>query len=337
MKKGLLLINLGTPAAPTKQAVKIYLKQFLSDPNVVSLPKFLWQPILNGIVLKTRPAKSAEAYAKIWTDRGSPLLVHAYDLAHKTELFLNHQSEDDWHVAVGMSYGCPCIRNGLQKLKAAGVEEISILPMYPQYSTATTKSVYADIQKLVDQGFDLPALKQIPPYYQHPDYITALADSISAYRAEHGSHAKLLLSYHGLPESYVKKGDPYQEQCNRTTELLVEQLGLQDDDYLMTFQSRFGAAKWLQPYTDVTLEKLAQNGTAEIDTVCPGFAADCLETLEEIAIQNAELYYEKGGRSLRYIPALNASEQHAQLMSNLALNTGIALDKNTIIKHARCT
>ena len=334
MKKGLLLINLGTPSAPTAEAVKRYLKQFLSDQHVVNLPKILWQPILNGIILKTRPKKSAEAYAKVWTKRGSPLLVHAYDVAEKVENVLNEKTDDDWSVSIGMSYGCPCIKNGMQKLKAMGCEEISILPLYPQYSTATTKSVYADIQDLLDQGVDLPELKQVPPYYAHPAYISALANSIKAHWNEHPKNEKLMFSYHGLPQSYVDKGDPYQEQCIKTTDLVIEELQLTDDEWIMTFQSRFGAAKWLQPYTDKTLEKLAQDGMRTIDTVCPGFAADCLETLEEIAIQNAELYHEHGGEKLDYIPALNASDQHADMLALLTLETGFELTKSKVSEHA---
>lgn len=334
MKKGLLLVNLGTPSAPTTEAVKRYLKQFLSDPHVVRLPRFLWLPLLNGIILKTRPAKSAEAYAKIWTKRGSPLLVHAYDVAEKVETRLNSQTQDEWHVSVGMSYGCPCIRNGLQKLKAAGVEEISILPLYPQYSTSTTKSVYADVQDLIEQGVELPTLKQIPPYYAHPEYISALANSINNYWQTNKKNKKLLLSYHGLPQSYVDKGDPYQDQCYKTTELLVKELGISEDEYIMTFQSRFGKAKWLTPYTDKTLEALAQAETDTIDTVCPGFASDCLETLEEIAIQNAELYYEQGGKELKYIPALNASDDHARLLALLTLETSQILESTKINEHA---
>ena len=334
MKKGLLLINLGTPSAPTPEAVKRYLKQFLSDPHVVNLPKIIWQPILNGIILKTRPKKSAAAYKKIWTKRGSPLLVHAYDLAEKVEKVLNEKTQDDWSVSVGMSYGCPCIKNGMQKLKAMGCEEISILPMYPQYSTATTKSVYADINDLLEQGMELPNLKQIPPYFSHPAYISALANSIKTHWNENAKNKKLMFSYHGLPQSYVDKGDPYQKQCVETTDLVVNELGLSDDEWVMTFQSRFGAAKWLQPYTDKTLEKLAQDGLDTIDTVCPGFAADCLETLEEIAIQNAELYHEYGGDKLSYIPALNASDQHAKVLVQLTLETGLELTKSKVSEHA---
>lgn len=334
MKKGLLLINLGTPAAPTKEAVKVYLKQFLSDQHVVNLPKFVWQPILNGIVLKTRPAKSAHAYEKVWTERGSPLLVHAYDVADKIEKHLNASTNDAWFVGVGMSYGCPCIRNGMQKLVSQGVSEINILPLYPQYSTATTKSVYADIQKLVEQGVSLPILKQVPPYYAHPEYIDALANSVNAHWETHGKR-KLMLSYHGLPQAYVKKGDPYADQCDETTKLLMDKLDLNNDEYVMTYQSRFGAQKWLQPYTDMTLQELAKNGQKEIDTICPGFAADCLETLEEIAIQNAELFQEAGGNHLNYIPALNASDEHAVMLANLTIHTAQALDKNNIAAHLR--
>lgn len=338
MKKGLLLINLGTPAAPTKEAVKIYLKQFLSDQHVVSLPKFIWQPILNGIVLKTRPAKSAHAYEKIWTKRGSPLLVHAYDVAGKVEVHLNqhtHNSDnDEWSVAVGMSYGCPCIRNGLQKLISFGAEEICILPLYPQYSTATTTSVYADIQKLAEQNVRLPTLKQVPPYYAHPEYIEALANSVKTFWQAHGKN-KLLLSFHGLPAVRTKKGDPYEKQCEETTRLLVNKLSLSADEFVMTYQSRFGAQKWLQPYTDVTLKELANQGDEIIDAICPGFAADCLETLEEIAIQNAEWFQQAGGNRLNYIPALNASEEHASLLANLTLTTAQALDKNNIAAHMR--
>jgi len=333
MKKGLLLVNLGTPAAPTASAVKTYLAQFLADPRVVSLPRFIWMPILKGIVLKTRPKKSAKAYAKIWSERGSPLLVHTSDLAKQTQLQLAQTSDDEWSVAIGMSYGCPCIRNGLQKLLLDDVEEISILPLYPQYSTATTASVYDAIGNIIKQGVSLPPLKQVPPYYQHPLYIDALANSVQAHWQQYGRNEKLLLSFHGLPQSYADKGDPYPEQCTQTAKLLSEKLELSENEWQLTYQSRFGAAKWLQPYTDKTLESLAKQGISRIDTVCPGFAADCLETLEEIALQNAEYYLENGGEQLNYIPALNASTAHAQLMARLAIDTATPLKQTDINTH----
>jgi len=332
MKKGLLLINLGTPAAPTKEAVKRYLKQFLSDQHVVNLPKFVWQPILNGIILKTRPAKSAHAYAQIWTERGSPLLVYAYDLAEKLEKTLNINEDDQWYVSVGMSYGCPCIRNGLQKLISLGVDEITILPLYPQYSTATTKSVYADIDNLIQQGLNVKSFNQIPPYYSDNHYINALAKSIESHWEEHGKNF-LMLSYHGLPQANIKRGDPYAEQCEKTTDLLVKKLNLNPDEFIMTYQSRFGAQKWLEPYTDKTLEKLAKDGLKNIDVVCPGFAADCLETLEEIAIQNAEIFTEMGGETLNYIPALNASDIHVSMFDSIIKNNAIHLPLDKINHH----
>ncbi|MGE5639405.1 MAG: ferrochelatase [Clostridia bacterium] len=274
-----LLVNLGTPSAPTPEAVRAYLREFLSDPRVVELPRFAWLPILHGIVLRTRPAKSAEKYRLVWTPEGSPLAVHT---ARQASLL---------SARYAMRYGAPSIGEVLRKMK-----DPLVVPLYPQYSKSTTESVIDVLPK---------GTRVVRDFHDDPGYVRALAASVRAHWAEHGRGELLLMSFHGLPQRAVDRGDPYQRQCLRTAELLAAALGLPPAGYRVTFQSRFGAAKWLQPYTEPTLIELARSGVRRIDVMCPGFVSDCLETLEEINIGAREAFLHAGGEAFRYIPCLN--------------------------------
>jgi ferrochelatase len=315
-KIAVLITNLGTPAAPTKKALRRYLKQFLSDTRVVEIPKLIWWPILNGIILNTRPAKSAKLYASIWTEQGSPLLV--YTLAQRdalTEKLQQHGQQ--LRVACAMRYGEPSIPSVLNELAAQGVEKILVLPLYPQYSSAATGSTYDAISAQLTTSRRVPALRFIDNYHDNPAYITACANQINQYWQQHGRAEKLILSFHGLPKVSADKGDPYYQQCLATTRLIAKELGLADSQYLPTFQSRFGKAEWLQPYTDKTLAELAAQGINSVDVFCPGFAADCLETLEEIQVENKQVFLTAGGQSYNYIAALNAGAEHIDALTSI--------------------
>ena len=303
-KIGILLTNLGTPEAPTEAAVRSYLAEFLSDPRIVPLPKVLWWPILHGIILRTRPKRSAHAYQKIWTAEGSPLLVITQRQAQALQKVLG----DDYVVAVGMRYGKPSLAEALAQLRAAQVSEIKVLPLYPQFSYATTQSTLDQLPK------DISA---ICCYYNEPIYIQALAESVQQHWQNHGRADVLLMSYHGLPQSSIKRGDPYYDHCLETSRLLAKALQLNKAQYRVTFQSRVGKQKWLQPYTDVTLRELPQQGVSSVQVICPGFSADCLETLEEIDMQNRAFFLEAGGQRFEYIPALNDAPAHVKLMQAL--------------------
>lgn len=312
-KIGILILNLGTPDAPTEEAVRPYLKEFLSDPYVVDYPRWLWMPILKGVILRVRPPKSARLYQKIWGEAGSPLLVTTEKIAARLA-----QRQPEWQLAVAMRYGNPNILHGLKTLAGAGVRHLVVLPLFPQYSTSTTETakqaVYAALESL-------PPFEQVTfvdDYHQHPAYIGALAESISQSWAQTGKPEKLIFSYHGVPERYVtRKGEPYQAQCLKTSELVAEQLGLSDKEYVVCFQSRFGPEKWLTPYTDEMLAALGGEGTRSLNAICPGFAADCLETLEEINIQGREVYETAGGEGFHYIPALNDRESHINALAEI--------------------
>jgi ferrochelatase len=269
---GVLLVNLGTPAAPTPQAVRAYLAEFLSDPRVVELPRWLWLPILHGIILRTRPARSAKKYASIWTAAGSPLALHT---ANQARLLA---AATGMHVDHAMRYGDPTIAAGLARLRAAGASRIVVLPLYPQYSRSTTESVRDVI------GPDATMIEQ---FHDHPAYVAALAAGVRRHWNAHGRGELLVMSFHGIPKRSVERGDPYEKQCGATARLLAQALGLKPEQWRLTFQSRFGAAEWLQPYTQPTLEMLARGGLRRVDVVCPGFVADCLETLEEIGMECA--------------------------------------------------
>ncbi len=314
---GVLVVNLGTPDAPTPDAVRRYLAEFLFDPRVVELPRPIWWLILHGYILRTRPARSAEAYEKIWTEQGSPLLLHTQDIAGAIHDKLSARLSGAVHVEVAMSYGSPSIATALQNMFDQCVRRIIVLPLYPQYSGTTTGSVFEAVTQSLSKRRWVPELHFVNHYHDSPGYISALAASIRDFWDLHGRGEKLLMSFHGVPKRTLISGDPYHCHCQKTARLVAETLELKDEEWLLTFQSRVGREEWLRPYTDETLQQWGRDGTGNIDVVCPGFAADCLETLEEIEMQNAELYAAAGGGELRYIRALNARDDHVAFLSRL--------------------
>lgn len=314
---GILVVNLGTPEAPTPAAVRRFLKQFLWDPRVIEYPRVLWWLILNLVILTVRPSRSAAAYRKIWTDKGSPLMIHSQEIASRLQRELSNHDSGAVHVELAMSYGNPSINDAFDRLLAKGARRILTLPLYPQYSGTTTASVYDAVARKMAKLRWLPETRFINNYHDAPDYIAALADSVRDDWAKHGRGDKLLLSFHGVPRSTLLKGDPYHCQCQKTGRLLAEALELGEDDWMLTFQSRVGREEWLRPYTDETIERLGNDGLSRLDVVCPGFATDCLETLEEIAMQNAEIFAKAGGESLHYIGCLNACDAHIAMLRHL--------------------
>ncbi len=314
---GILLTNLGTPAAPSAKALRPYLKQFLSDPRVVEVPRLLWWLILNGIILNVRPAKSAKAYASVWTEQGSPLESHTKAQAEALQTELNEQFDERLKVHWAMRYGSPSIAEVVQQMMDGGVRKLLVLPLYPQYSGATTASTFDALAADFTQRRWIPQLHFVSQYCDHPAYIGALSHSIQAHWQQHGKADKLIFSYHGVPLRYLHQGDPYHCQCLKTTRLVAERLELEDDQYMSTFQSRFGREQWLQPYTDESLKALPAQGIKKVQVICPGFSADCLETLEEIAVENRDYFLNSGGEQYQYIPALNASYEHIQMLSKL--------------------
>ncbi len=310
-KLGILLANLGTPQAPTSQAVKTFLSQFLHDQRVVDMSRWLWCPLLHGIILPTRSPKVAKLYQSIWMDEGSPLMVYSRRQRDKlAEL-------SQWPVELGMTYGEPSLLEGVRKLQQQGVEQIVVLPLYPQYSATTTAAVFDGLAKALRQLPVVPELHFIRDYHDHPLYIQALAKSVRASWQLHGQGDLLLCSYHGIPKRYAQNGDIYPEHCQKTTELLAQALGLPQDKVMMTYQSQFGKEEWLQPYTDKTMEALPRQGIKKLDVICPAFSVDCLETLEEIAEQNQEIFLHSGGEAFHYVPCLNDSQSHIELMAAL--------------------
>lgn len=314
---GILLINLGTPATATAKAVRLYLKQFLSDPRVVEIPRALWWLILNGIILNTRPKASAAKYAKVWTSEGSPLRVHAAKQAKLVQGYFANAAQPNVMVESGMRYGEPSIDAALARLKARGCTRILALPMYPQYAASTTASAFDALADSMRRMRNLPELRFVRNFHDDPGYIRALAGSVLAHWQTNGRAEKLVMSFHGVPRYTLDKGDPYFCECQKTARLLAEQLGLKPEQYLVTFQSRFGKAEWLKPYTQPTLEKMAKDGTKSVDVICPGFVADCLETLEEIGMEVRDAFIANGGKSLNYIPCLN--ERHDFITALVAL------------------
>ncbi|NII12152.1 ferrochelatase [Oleiagrimonas sp. C23AA] len=317
-----LLVNLGTPSAPTAKAVRPYLAEFLGDQRVIEYPRWLWQLILHGIILRVRPTRSAEAYAKIWTPQGSPLRVGSEALASSMQGAIARRRPGPIRVALAMRYGQPAVADTIAQLQREGVRRLLVLPLYPQYSATSTGSV---IDAVADACKGLrwpPELRIINDYHADSAYIEALADSIRAHWQSQGRGDKLLLSFHGIPERYVRAGDPYFCQCQATARLLRERLGLSENELVVSFQSRVGRERWLHPYTDETVRALAAQGVRKLDVACPGFAVDCLETLEEIAMQNREFFLEAGGESLSYISALNAQPDHVAALTELVLRHG---------------
>jgi protoporphyrin/coproporphyrin ferrochelatase len=316
-KAGVLLVNLGTPDAPTARAVRPYLAEFLGDPRVIEYPRWLWWLILHGIVLRIRPARSAHAYARIWTSEGSPLRVGSEKLAEGLQKTLDQRCAEPIRVALAMRYGAPSVRTQIEQLQREGVRRLLVLPLYPQYSATSTGSVIDAVADTLKQLRWPPELRIVNDYHDDHGHIEALAQSIERWWSEHGRGEKLLLSFHGIPQRYVKAGDPYFDQCQATAQRLRKRLGLSETELAVSFQSRVGREAWLQPYTDLTVQRLAQEGVKRLDVACPGFAVDCLETLEEIAMQNRDFFVNAGGEDLRYIPALNDSPE--QLTSLAAL------------------
>ncbi len=313
----MLLVNLGTPAAPTASAVRPYLAEFLGDPRVIDYPRWLWWLILHGVILRVRPARSAHAYQRIWTPQGSPLRVGSEALAARLQDALTQQCAGPVRVALAMRYGQPSVQTQIQALQREGMRRLLVLPLYPQYSATSTGSVIDAVADALKSLRWPPELRMINDYHDDPAHIEALARSIEQWWATHGRGERLLLSFHGIPERYVREGDPYRAQCEATTRALRQRLGLDESQLLMSFQSRVGRETWLQPYTDATVRELARGGVRTLDVACPGFAVDCLETLEEIAMQNHEFFRGAGGETLRYIPALNDSDGQVDSLAAL--------------------
>jgi ferrochelatase len=306
---GVLLVNLGTPEAPTAKAVKKYLSQFLHDKRVVDMTRWLWCPILHGVILPIRSPKVAKLYESVWMEGGSPLLVHTQRQAQKLA------SEMSVPVEVGMTYGTPSIESGLHALKAKGCQQIVVLPLYPQFSHTTTSAVTDAIEKL--DKTELPKLTTISNYHDHPMYIESLAQSVSQHWQDNGQSDYLLCSYHGIPQRFADNGDPYPVHCEETTTALASKLNVTDEQLGMSYQSRFGREPWLMPYTDETLKGLPAKGKTRIDIMAPAFASDCLETLEELSEECKDLFVEAGGVEFRYIPCLNDNELHIKMMAQL--------------------
>jgi len=327
-KTGVLLVNLGTPDAPTAAAVKVYLKQFLSDPRVVEIPRLVWWLILNGIILNTRPKQSAEKYALVWTQDGSPLRFHTERQA-KLVLGLMGEQLKTKGLAIplvdyAMRYGNPSIASVMQGMKRQGCERILVLPLYPQYAASTTASTFDAVFAELGKMRNVPAIRTIKHYHDDPRYIAALAKNVRDYWQKNGRAELLVMSFHGLPRFSLDKGDPYHCECHKTGRLLAEALGLSQAQYRVTFQSRFGKAEWLKPYTAATLAELGQQKPSSqkplrVDVVCPGFVADCLETLEEIAIEGKATFIAAGGGEFNYIPCLNEREDWIATLTEIAL------------------
>jgi ferrochelatase len=316
-KTAVLLVNLGTPDAPTASSVRPYLRQFLSDPRVVEIPKVVWWFILNGLILPFRSAKSAEKYASIWSKDGSPLKVHTEKQAMLLRGYLGERGHDV-QVAYAMRYGNPSLPQVLQKLKADGCDRILILPAYPQYSGTTTASIFDAVFNHYTGERNVPELRFIKHYHDHEAYLLALQKSVLAHWKMHGRPDKLIMSFHGVPKRTLLLGDPYFCECHKTARLLATQLGLTEEQYLVTFQSRFGKAEWLQPYTAPTLQQLAKKGIKRVDVMCPGFISDCLETLEEIAMEARRDFLTAGGKDFHYIPCLNESHAWMSAFAEIA-------------------
>lgn len=313
---GILLTNLGTPAAPTARAVKSFLAEFLADPRVVDLPRWLWLPVLYTIVLPARSRYAARAYARIWSEQGSPLLSYSERQAARLQERLANQSSAV-AVALGMRYGQPSIRSALCRLRARGVRRILVLPLFPQYSAVTTASVFDAAAATLRTWRVIPELRMSVGYHDHPPYIAAVAHGIRMAFDAHGAPDRLLFSFHGLPKDAVERGDPYGDQCRASARLIAESLGLERSLWQVAFQSRVGPRAWLGPYTMETLKDWGRAGVRSVQVVCPGFSADCLETLEEIEIRNRAAFLAAGGASFHYIPALNDTPQHIEVLSQL--------------------
>ncbi len=314
---GILIVNTGTPEAPEPKAVRRFLAQFLADPKVINYPRWLWLPLLHGVILRVRPSRSAQLYRRIWTEAGSPLLLGTYSLAAKIEAALTPKLNIPVRVVAGMRYGEPSIPAALSQLRAHGVRYILILPLFPQYSGTTTGTILTAVFEELHTWPEVPVLTIIRDYHNHPAYIRTLAESIRNHLTD---PSRLLFSFHGIPRSYGEAGDPYEYQCQETAFLVAQALGMDSERWSLSYQSRFGPQEWLTPYTDEEFTRIGRQNGIGLNVVCPGFAVDCLETLEEIAHQGALIFQNAGGGIFNYIPALNVHPHHVDALSEIILS-----------------
>ncbi|MGB6308283.1 MAG: ferrochelatase [Steroidobacteraceae bacterium] len=314
---GVLLVNLGTPDSPTYWAVQRYLREFLGDRRVINTSRLIWLPLLYGVILPLRPLRTARKYRKIWLPEGSPLAVYSTRLAAKVAAVLQADFGDRMRVALGMTYGNPSIARAVESLNAQGIRKLLVLPLYPQYCSSTTGSVFDRTSQVLERWRWLPETRFINDYCRENAYIEAVAARILAHWSEVGERSHLLFSYHGIPAAYVAGGDPYEAQAEATTRLVAERLGMTPDQWSHCYQSRFGRVEWLQPYTEDTLKALAERGVRRLSVVSPSFAVDCLETLEEVAMEYRDKFLGWGGERLTLVPALNDDDRHAQLLAAL--------------------
>ncbi len=317
LRTGVLLVNLGTPDAPTAKAGRRYLSEFLWDPRVVEIPRSLWWLILHGIILRTRPRKSAEKYASVWTGDGSPLRVLTEKQALMLRGYLGERLKSPHMVGWAMRYGSPSVGSVLTQLRAAGCDRILIVPLYPQYAASTSASVYDAVFAAVGNMRNVPELRLVKHFHDHPAYISALATRVNQYWIENGKPDKLVLSFHGVPRFSLDRGDPYHCECHKTARLLTQELGIDPEMVVTAFQSRFGRAEWLKPYTSDTMKRLGKAKTGRVDVFCPGFVSDCLETLEEIAIENKAIFLKAGGKAFHHIPCLNDLHEWIQALARI--------------------
>lgn len=320
-KIGVLITNLGSPDAPDKQSVKKYLKQFLTDPRVIQpvVAKWIWWLILNGIILNTRPKKSAKLYLSIWDSfgKGAPLVAITQK---QLEALRKHFQSSAIEIKMAMRYGKPSIEQGVNKLLAKNIDKLIVLPLYPQYSRTTTESTFDVVHKLIKSTDNFPDIQLIQDYHDDTLYIQALKQSVENHWKAHGKPQRLIISFHGIPKVYCENGDIYPQHCERTADLLVQALGLNKQEYVVCYQSRFGKLEWLQPYLDKTLQALPAQGITDVQVICPGFAADCLETLEEIEQENKAYFLEAGGEKYSYIPALNDDKEHIDCLKGIIVS-----------------
>lgn len=318
MKNAVIIMNLGTPVSPTKKAVRAFLREFLSDPRVVEVPRLLWWCILYGVILPFRTPKVTHAYQSIWGASESPLRQITLSQADKLQAALTEKFADNAPVvAYAMSYAGPGLESVVNQLESLEIDNILILPLYPQYSATTTGSIYDSVARLIRSRRNIPQLQVVKDYHRNPIYIQALAESVKKHWQNHGQCEVLLMSFHGIPQRNVDLGDPYYRQCKMTAELLAQELGLTTSQWSLSFQSRLGRAQWLMPYTSDSLQKLGQKGIRSVDVICPAFSADCLETLEEIAVENKEVFIGAGGSEYHLIPCLNDQTMHIEMMVDL--------------------
>jgi ferrochelatase len=317
---GIVTVNTGTPDAPRAREVSRFLSRFLADPRVVELPRALWLPLLRGVILPLRAPRSARNYRRVWMDDGSPLAVYSRRLHGALEMELEAQRPGAVALESAFLYSEPQLRAALQRLRAAGASRIVVLPLFPQCSGTTTGAVYDQVGAELGEWRALPDVRLIGDYHDHPDYIAALANSVREHWQQHGRTAQLLMSFHGIPQRCVQRGDPYEQHCRQTASLLAAALELGASDWSLSFQSRFGSARWLGPPTDQVLAGLPRRGVRSLTVICPGFAVDCLETLEEIAVEGREIYLHAGGEQFQYVPALNDRGDHARALARRVLD-----------------